>query len=95
MATVEPTKRSQIGSEIPRLDQVQTDMERFLVTEKTSVLIIVISILFAAAILLSSYVLDGTPYEQTAIYTLIAAWLISSSVLCKKRATAKSDDNRP
>lgn len=52
--------------------------------KKASTLIIVISLIFAAAIILSSYLLADTQYErlsQTVMYLLIAIWFIPYTLL--------------
>ena len=52
--------------------------------KKAASLIIAISLLFAAAIILSSYLLNDTQYEQhsqTVVYLLIALWWIPYSIL--------------
>jgi len=66
--------------------------------KKASFLIIVISLFFAAAIIVSSYLLGDTqyePYSQTVMYLLIALWFIPYSALSMtatgERGSIKSD----
>ncbi len=66
--------------------------------KKASTLIIVISLLFAAAIILSSYLLADTQYEhlsQTVMYLLIAIWFIPYTLLSMtatgEQGTVKSE----
>lgn len=52
--------------------------------KKASTLIIVVSIVFAAAIIFSSYMLRDTPYEQysqTVMFLLIALWFVPYTLL--------------
>ena len=45
-------------------------------------LMILVSLMFAAAILIASYLLRGTEHGDTATYFLIALWFIPFSFLC-------------
>ena len=61
--------------------------------KRASTLIIVISLIFAAAIIVSTYLLVDTQYEQysqTVMYLLIAIWFIPYSLL-SITATRKQD----
>ena len=51
--------------------------------KKATYLNIGISILFAIAMVLSSYFLDGSDYEQTVTYLLIALWFIPFAFLSR------------
>jgi len=53
----------------------------FMSPKKAASLIIVVSIIFAMAITFSTSVLDGTPYNQTVRYLLLALWFIPFSLL--------------
>ena len=44
--------------------------------------LILVSLFFAAAILVASYLMKGTEYGDTATYVLIAIWFIPFSYLC-------------
>ncbi len=50
-------------------------------SRKAVFLNIVISIIFAVSIVVSNYLLDGTPYDQTVLYILIALWWIPFMLL--------------
>ncbi|MGI9470959.1 MAG: hypothetical protein ACR2NZ_05480 [Rubripirellula sp.] len=48
----------------------------------TPLLIILVSLFFAGAILVSSYLLRGTDHGDTATYFIVALWFIPFSYLC-------------
>ncbi len=50
-------------------------------TRKANLLNIVISLLFAAAILFSGFLLEGSEHKQTMTYLLLALWFIPFSFL--------------
>lgn len=50
-------------------------------SRKAAFLNIVISIIFAVSIVVSNYLLDGTPHDQTVLYILIALWWIPFMLL--------------
>jgi hypothetical protein len=49
--------------------------------KKAAFLNIVISIIFATAIVFSDFLLEGSQYNQTVMYSLIALWFIPFSLL--------------
>ena len=61
--------------------------------KKATYLNIGISILFAVAMILSSYFLDGSEFEQTATNLLIALWFIPFALL--SRASLKAAEKQP
>ncbi|KAA3613846.1 MAG: hypothetical protein DWQ05_16355 [Calditrichaeota bacterium] len=55
---------------------------------KNAVLLIIISIVFAALMILVSYILNGSPYGQhaeTVNFLLIALWFIPFNLLSSRR----------
>lgn len=52
--------------------------------KKTTLSIILVSLAFAIAILISSYIFADTEYSQTATFILIAIWFVPFSYLLKK-----------
>lgn len=55
----------------------------------SSVAVISLSLLFAGLILLTSYILKGTDYGQTATHLLIAVWFALSCIQNRKRCSSK------
>ncbi|MCW8850130.1 MAG: hypothetical protein OQJ81_09160 [Melioribacteraceae bacterium] len=51
--------------------------------KKNSVLQVLIALLFAGAILLTSYLMNGSEYSKTATFLLIGLWFIPFSYLVK------------
>lgn len=49
--------------------------------KKTALLIIATSIFFAVAIIFSDFLLEGSQYNQTVMYLLIALWWVPFSFL--------------
>ncbi len=47
--------------------------------------IIVVSLIFAVAIALSTYIFADTGYSQTVVYLLIALWFIPFTLLIRAR----------
>ena len=50
-------------------------------SRKAGILIVVISLICAAAITISDYFLEGTPFNQAAMYTIIVVWFAPFSWL--------------
>ena len=49
--------------------------------KKAVILNIIIALIFAGAIILSSWLLQDTDYAQTVMYIIIALWIIPSGIL--------------
>lgn len=56
-------------------------------SKKVTLYIILVSLAFALAILMSSYILADTNYAQTATFVLIAIWFIPFTYLANKHKT--------
>ena len=50
--------------------------------QKAAILYLVISIVFAIAILFYSWLLRGTGYQSTVMFLLIAVWWVPFYILC-------------
>ena len=56
-------------------------------SKKVTLYIILVSLAFAIAILMSSYMLSDTDYAETAMFILIAIWFIPFTYLINKDKT--------
>ena len=67
-------------------------MENIVNHNKIALLQIIFALIFAAAILLSSYLLNGTQYVQhkdTVMFLLIALWFVPFTFLARKEKKTK------
>ncbi|MCC3859682.1 hypothetical protein [Pseudemcibacter aquimaris] len=56
---------------------------------RNSLLIILVSLVFAGLIIFADYMLDGTTYNETVKYMLIAVWFVPFSWLSYKSGSQK------
>ena len=61
--------------------------------KQAATLLIIISLIAAAAIMLSSYLLDGRDTSQTVMFLIIAVWFVPFTWLSARAAGKKSGDN--
>ena len=61
--------------------------------KKAATLLIIISLIAAAAIMFSSCFLDGRDTSQTVMFLIIAVWFVPFTWLSARAAGKKSGDN--